>query len=330
MTEAYQGGGSSGQESSTAQTAKDQAASVAHGAVESGATLAGQAKAEAGEVGREAGRQVKDVLDRGRSEISEQASTQQQKLAQSVRAFGSELGTMAGAASEPGLASDLVHQVAGRADSVASWLEDREPGDLLTEVTTFARTRPGTFLAVAVGAGLVAGRLTRGVKDAPSDTGTTAGGAHRAPGAASTSSAGVPAPLPTQGEASLPTQTTGTASEATYGAPQRTSAYGAAGGVSTYGTGAATGAAGSAYGTGTALDDASSGTQSSWAAPESTGSSAGGYSGSDPLSGGYGGQGDDSPTQALPLSDALGDDRPGTSTWPSTEGAWPGTEDEKR
>ena len=316
MSESYQGGPSSEHEGSTAQTAKDQAAQVAHGAAESGGHLAGQAKAEAGEVGREAGRQAKDVLGRGRSEVTEQASAQQHKLAQSVRTFGDELGAMAGAASEPGLASDLVHQVSGRADSIATWLEDREPGDLLTEVSTFARNRPGTFLAVALGAGLLAGRLTRGVKDAPSGTGTAdpsdaaSGGAHRAPGAPSTSATGPTAEEPVDYSAGL-------------GSPQRTSAYGASAGVSSYGTGAATGASGSVYGTGTALDPgpSSSGSQSTWADEPHSGTAAGSPTSGldDPLTGSYGVQGDDAPTQALPLSDALGERPTGTPTWPSTE-----------
>jgi hypothetical protein len=63
--------------------------------------------------------------------------------------------------------------VAGRTDSVASWLEAREPADLLDEVKSFARRSPGTFLAIAVGAGVLAGRLTRGAKDAAKDTTAT-------------------------------------------------------------------------------------------------------------------------------------------------------------
>ena len=47
----------------------------------------------------------------------------------------------------------------------ASWLEQREPADLLDEVRNFARRRPGTFLIGAAVAGLAAGRLTRGLKD---------------------------------------------------------------------------------------------------------------------------------------------------------------------
>ncbi|TLM80215.1 hypothetical protein FDW83_19020, partial [Pseudarthrobacter sp. NamE2] len=64
-------------------------------------------------------------------------------------------------------------------ESVASWLENKQPGDLLNEVQRFARNRPGTFLLLAAGAGVLAGRLTRGL---------TAGATE------SQSSAAIPAP----------------------------------------------------------------------------------------------------------------------------------------
>src|SRR5205814_692865 len=59
-------------------------------------------------------------------------------------------------------------QAAERIHGAASWLEQREPADLLQAVRDFARRRPGVFLAGAVAAGLAAGRLTRGVTDAAS------------------------------------------------------------------------------------------------------------------------------------------------------------------
>jgi len=69
------------------------------------------------------------------------------------------------------MATDLVKQASGRAHDAASWLESREPGSLLSELQSFARQRPAAFIALAAGAGLVAGRLGRGVKDATGDVG---------------------------------------------------------------------------------------------------------------------------------------------------------------
>ncbi|RHA44441.1 hypothetical protein D1825_01260, partial [Cellulomonas rhizosphaerae] len=47
--------------------------------------------------------------------------------------------------------------------------------EALAEVRSFARRRPGTFLLVAAGAGLIVGRLTRALKDAPSDSSSSSG-----------------------------------------------------------------------------------------------------------------------------------------------------------
>jgi hypothetical protein len=81
---------------------------------------------------------------------------------------------MASAPEQQGVASDLIRQAAQRSESVASWLENKQPGDLLGEVQRFARNRPGTFLLLAAGAGVLAGRLTRGLA-AGAETSATAG-----------------------------------------------------------------------------------------------------------------------------------------------------------
>jgi hypothetical protein len=62
----------------------------------------------------------------------------------------------------------MLHQATGRVEELADWLKNREPADLLGEVRSFARRKPGTFLLGALAAGVVAGRLARGAKDAQS------------------------------------------------------------------------------------------------------------------------------------------------------------------
>ena len=68
------------------------------------------------------------------------------------------------------MATDLAQQAGERANAVASWLEEREPGHVVDEITRFARQRPGAFLAVAAGAGFLVGRLGRGLKAASDDS----------------------------------------------------------------------------------------------------------------------------------------------------------------
>jgi hypothetical protein len=68
-----------------------------------------------------------------------------------------------------GMVPEVARQASERTRAVASWLAEREPGDLLAEVRTFARRKPGLFLAGAALAGVVVGRLTRGAIAAQSD-----------------------------------------------------------------------------------------------------------------------------------------------------------------
>jgi len=144
---------------------KGEAQNVKQTAVEAGSRVAGTAKEQAANVTGEARRQAKDMLQQTKTQLTSQVGGGQQKLAGAIRTVGTELSTMAGASDQPGVASDLVHQASGVVDSVASWFENKEPADVLQEVTTFARRRPGVFLAIAAGAGLVAGRLARSLKD---------------------------------------------------------------------------------------------------------------------------------------------------------------------
>jgi hypothetical protein len=159
--------------------AKDQAAGVAGSARTAGQHVAGVAKDEAGNVATEATRQARDILGQARTEISQQAADQQQRVVGGLRSLGTQFGAMAERSDESGVATDLAQQASAKASELADWLEQHEPGSLLEEVKTFARRRPGTFLALAVGAGLVAGRLTRGLKDessSSSEPGTAGGG----------------------------------------------------------------------------------------------------------------------------------------------------------
>ena len=77
---------------------------------------------------------------------------------------------MAGAADQDGMARGLVDDVARRAGDAASWLDQRDPGSLLEEARSFARQRPGTFLAIAAGVGVLAGRLSRSLVDEARDS----------------------------------------------------------------------------------------------------------------------------------------------------------------
>ncbi|WP_285314268.1 hypothetical protein [Pseudarthrobacter sp. fls2-241-R2A-168] len=143
------------------EAAKEEAADVARTAKGSAQNVAHTAKDEAANVAAEVKYSAQDLLSQAKSGLTSQAGTQQQKAAEGIRTISSQLHSMASAPDQQGMASDLIRQAAQRSESVASWLENRQPGDLLGEVQKFARNRPGTFLLLAAGAGVLAGRLTR-------------------------------------------------------------------------------------------------------------------------------------------------------------------------
>lgn len=150
-------------ESGTKDTAKQEAVEVKDTAVQAGQQVAGTAKEQAQNVASEAGQQTKQLWQETVSQLGDQASGQQQRLAGTLTSFSKELGSMASSSNESGLMTDLAHQASRRGGEIAHWLENREPKDLLEDVKSFARRRPFAFLAIAATAGVVAGRLTRGL-----------------------------------------------------------------------------------------------------------------------------------------------------------------------
>lgn len=150
-------------DSSTTEVAKQQAAEVGDTAAQAGQQVAGVAKEQAANVAGQAKYEAKNLLGQTRSELTSQASSQQQRAASGLRSLGDELQSMSSNSEGDGPASEVARQAATRINSVASWLESREPGQVLDEVQRFARQRPGAFLALAATAGLLAGRLTRGL-----------------------------------------------------------------------------------------------------------------------------------------------------------------------
>ena len=158
---------------SKTEAAKQEASNVAGQAASAAQGVAQTAKEEVANVAAEAKSSAQDLLGQARTGLTSQAGAQQQKAAEGIRSISSQLHSMASAPEQQGMASDLIRQAAQRSESVASWLENREPGDLLGEVQRFARNRPGTFLLLAAGAGVLAGRLTRGLTAGAPEASTT-------------------------------------------------------------------------------------------------------------------------------------------------------------
>ncbi len=156
-------------------TAADEAKQTAGTAKDEARNVAATAKDEARNVMAEGKQQAAGLLDEARTQVDDQARTQRDRLVGTLRSFGDDLERMAnGEPTGGGMAQDLARQVADRAREISGRVDGREPSELLDELRSFARRRPGTFLLGAVAAGVVAGRLTRGAKDAQSSGTTTA------------------------------------------------------------------------------------------------------------------------------------------------------------
>jgi hypothetical protein len=172
----------SAEEQGTADVVKSQATDLSHSSIQTGKHVADVAREQASGVAAEAGRQGRDLLHQAQGELGKQAAQGQQQLAHQLLSLSDELRSMAGASGQGGMAASLASQAASRVRNAGQWLDDRQPGQVADEIQSFARRKPAVFLALAVGAGLVAGRLTRGLKDANSDN-----------------SAAAPAPAPAHG-----------------------------------------------------------------------------------------------------------------------------------
>lgn len=153
MTTTYETGNQVGQ---TASTAADESRRVGQVAGEEMQNVAGEAKAQA-----------RHLADEARTQVEEQSRSQRDRLVSTLTTFSDDLDSMSreGAGGQ-GLAAEVVRMVSDRARDLGSRLDGREPRELLEDVRMFARRRPGTFLLGSLAAGVVAGRLLRGAKDA--------------------------------------------------------------------------------------------------------------------------------------------------------------------
>ena len=180
----------------TTQVARDEAGEVGRTAADAGSQVAGTAAAQAANVAQEAKTQARDLVGEARGQVGDQARMGQQKATDGIRTLGRELREMADGGQQSGTASEVARQAADRADRLADWLGQREPGELVEEVRTFARRRPGAFLLGAALAGVAVGRLTRGAVDsARADSGPAVQRAYSPPGYGTTGYPAAP-PLP--------------------------------------------------------------------------------------------------------------------------------------
>lgn len=168
----------SGPSASDTDSSPGRATQVAQQGGHAAAQAAGDVKDTAAEQARrvagEAKTQVRSLASDVRDRVGEQARTQNDRLVSSIRDTADQLDQMRGDRSDSPAAT-VVSRVADSGRQFADYLDRHGPEGVLNEVQDFARRRPGAFLATALVAGFVVGRLGKGVAKADGDAGQKPG-----------------------------------------------------------------------------------------------------------------------------------------------------------
>jgi len=155
--------------------AKDAGGKVASSAQEQAGAVAGTAKEQAGQVVSDAKSHAQQLASQASDQLSTQASQQTQQLSSRLHELSDELASMASNGQPGSSATTLVEELSQRGRRLAAYLENHEPRQIVHDLQHLGRRRPGAFIAGAVAAGLVVGRLGKGAKNAPGSPATTDG-----------------------------------------------------------------------------------------------------------------------------------------------------------
>jgi vacuolar-type H+-ATPase subunit H len=201
--------GSSGGDQSTAgrvaDTAKSEASNVASTAAEGARDVASEAGAQARAVADEAKQQLDRLMSQGRDEVRQQAEQRTSQAAGQLRTLSEQFSALLEGrpeASGPlvGFAGDLQ----GQLRRLAARMEQGGPQGVIDDVTSFARRRPGVFLAGAAGVGFVVGRLVRAGAANQRENGPSTGDALATPPNGPVYEEPTPLPPPVHSAGSVP------------------------------------------------------------------------------------------------------------------------------
>jgi hypothetical protein len=126
-------------------------------------TVLEEAREQARSVADTAMHQTRGALATIGSDLSAEAHSQKLRLAKGLDEFSSELDQVA--LNGTGRVPSLAGEAADRTRSLSRWLENTEMADMVRAVEDFGRRRPAMFILGSAAAGVVAGRLTRGMID---------------------------------------------------------------------------------------------------------------------------------------------------------------------
>jgi hypothetical protein len=153
----------------------DRAGAMAATARDDARGVVGDARDEASNVASEAAAQAHNLVDETRSALRTQARQGTDRAAGALDQLGMRLRALAdGDAEQAGDLRRYADRAGERLQAAADRLGSRGFDGVVDDVQSFARRRPGVFLAVAAGAGFAAGRLFRSAQAAESSSPTAA------------------------------------------------------------------------------------------------------------------------------------------------------------
>jgi len=131
-------------------------------AKQQGKEVVGEATQQAREVANEARDQARAVISQAQSEVRDQAQAQTQRAASGLRTLSQQLEALRqGRVDEAGPLMDYVGQAQTKVNEFAQRLDNRGLDGVLSDVSRFARRRPGAFLLACAGAGFALARMVK-------------------------------------------------------------------------------------------------------------------------------------------------------------------------
>jgi hypothetical protein len=155
-------------------TAKQVAGQGVQAAGQAASDVRDTAKGQAQRVGAETRAQARNVASDVRDRLGERARTGNDRLAASIRRTADQLDEMRLYRPDTPTAT-VVTTVADGGRRLADYLDRNGPEGVLRDVQDFARRRPAAFLATAIAAGFVVGRLGKGIVKAGPGSGKPRG-----------------------------------------------------------------------------------------------------------------------------------------------------------
>ncbi|HEY3410923.1 MAG TPA: hypothetical protein VGK53_22380 [Propionicimonas sp.] len=175
-------------------SAAEKAGELKDVALDRGGDVAAVAKDELARLAQEARAEVQSLWSTASEQLRGQAATGQQQLSELLHSLAGELGEMASKSENAGPLTALAKQAAAKGGEWSHWLAHSEPTDVLAQVRRFARRRPFVFLASAAVAGVVVGRLGRGLMAANDSDGVHPARAELSDAASVSATTGVTTP----------------------------------------------------------------------------------------------------------------------------------------